>query len=74
MKKGVGNVATTIPKKSKKGGEMMRKECDAIDVRELLALVYADLQRRAQEAQKRAGGDDEVAEIQVPSDDRTEEA
>ena len=52
----------------------MRKECDAIDVSELLALVYADLQRRAQEAQKRAGGGDEVAEIQVPSDDRTEEA
>lgn len=56
-------------KKSKKGGEMMRKESDAIDVRELLALVYADLQRLAA---KRAGGGDEVAEIQA--DDRTEEA
>lgn len=67
-------MATKDAKKSNWGGEMMRKECDAIDVRELLALVYADLQRRAQEAQKRAGGGDEVAEIQVPSDDRTEEA
>lgn len=49
---------------------MMRKESDAIDVRELLAWVYADLQRRARE-RERAGGDED-AEIQA--DDRTEEA
>ena len=49
---------------------MMRKESDAIDVRDLLALVYADLQRLAA---KRAGaGGDEVAE--VSPDDRAEEA
>ena len=67
-------MATIGFKKTKNGGEMVKKACDPVDVRELLALVYADLQRRAQEAQKRAGGGDEVAEIQVPSDDRTEEA
>ena len=50
----------------------MRKESDAIDVRELLALVYADLQRLAREAQEKRSGGDEVAEIQA--DDRTEEA
>lgn len=61
------------------GGEMVKKACDPVDVRELLALVYADLQQRAREAQAREAqeertGGDEVAEIQVPSDDRTEEA
>ena len=62
MKKGVGNVATTIPKKSKKGGGMMRKLEDPVQISELLALVYADLQRLAAE---RSGGDggDEVAEV-----------
>lgn len=39
---------------------MVKKECDAIDVRELLALVYADLQRLAAE---RVGGDEDAAEI-----------
>ena len=68
MKKGVGNVATTIPKKSKNGGEMVKKASDPVDVRELLAWVYADLKRRAAD---HAGGD-EVAE--VSPDDRTEEA
>lgn len=68
MKKGVGNVATTIPKKSKNGGEMVKKASDPVDVRELLAWVYADLQRLAAE---RAGGDED-AEIQT--DDRTEKA
>lgn len=46
---------------------MVKKESDAIDVRELLAWVYADLQRLAAE---RSGGDED-AEIQA--DDRTEE-
>lgn len=68
MNYGAYNMATTIPKKSKKGGEMVKKESDAIDVRELLAWVYADLQRLAAE---RSGGDED-AEIQA--DDRTEEA
>lgn len=58
-------------KKPKMGGEMVKKASDPVDVRELLAWVYADLQRLAA---KRAGGGDEDAEIQVPSDDRTEEA
>ena len=63
-------MATKDAKKSNWGGEMMRKESDAIDVRDLLALVYADLQRLAA---KRAGaGGDEVAE--VSPDDRSEEA
>lgn len=66
MKKGVGNVATTIPKKSKNGGEMVKKASDPVDVRELLAWVYADLQRLAREAQeKRAGGDEDAAEVQA---------
>lgn len=51
------------------GGEMVKKASDPVDVRELLAWVYADLQRLAA---KRAGGGDEDAEIQA--DDRTEEA
>lgn len=52
------------------GGEMVKKACDPVDVRELLALVYADLQQRAREAQareaqeERTGGDDD-AEIQA---------
>ena len=66
MKKGVGNVATTIPKKSKNGGEMVKKASDPVDVRELLAWVYADLQRLAREAQEtRAGGDEDAAEVQA---------
>lgn len=44
---------------------MMRKESDAIDVRELLALVYADLQRRAQEAQGERVGGDEDADAEI---------
>ena len=44
---------------------MMRKESDAIDVRELLALVYADLQRLAREAQEERTGGDDDAEIQA---------
>ena len=63
-------MATKDSKKSKNGGEMVKKACDPVDVRELLAWVYADLQRLAAE---RSGGDED-AEIQVPSDDRTEEA
>ena len=72
MKKGVGNVATTIPKKSKNGGEMVKKASDPVDVRELLAWVYADLQRLAREAQEKRAGGDEDAEIQA--NDRTEKA
>lgn len=72
MKNGVGNVATTIPKKSKNGGEMVKKASDPVDVRELLAWVYADLQRLAREAQEKRAGGDEVAEIQA--NDRTEKA
>lgn len=58
---------------------MMRKLEDPVQISELLAWVYADLQQRAREAQAREAqeertGGDEVAEIQVPSDDRTEEA
>lgn len=56
-------------KKPKTGGEMVKKECDAIDVRELLALVYADLKRLAREG---GAGGDEDAEIQA--NDRTEKA
>lgn len=55
-------------KNPKMGGEMVKKASDPVDVRELLAWVYADLQRLAA---NRAGGDN-VAEIQA--DDRTEEA
>lgn len=47
---------------------MMRKLEDPVQISELLAWVYADLQRLAA---NRAGGDN-VAEIQA--DDRTEEA
>ena len=47
---------------------MVKKACDPVDVRELMALVYADLQRLARE---RAGGDED-AEIQA--NDRTEKA
>ena len=65
MKNGVGNMATTIPKKSKNGGEMVKKASDPVDVRELLAWVYADLQRLAREAQEKRAGGDEVAEIQA---------
>lgn len=72
MKNGVGNVATTIPKKSKNGGEMVKKASDPVDVRELLAWVYADLQRLAREAQEKRAGGDEDAEISP--DDRAEEA
>lgn len=64
MKNGVGNVATTIPKKSKNGGEMVKKASDPVDVRELLAWVYADLQRLARE-RERAGGDEDAAEVQA---------
>lgn len=55
-------MATKDSKKSKNGGEMVKKACDPVDVRELLAWVYADLQRLAAE---RSGGDggDEVAEV-----------
>lgn len=60
-------MATKDSKKSKNGGVMVKKACDPVDVRELLALVYADLQRLARE---RGGNED--AEIQT--DDRTEEA
>lgn len=56
----------------KKGGEMMRKDSDAVHINELLAWVYADLQRLAREAQEKRSGGDEVAEIQA--DDRAEEA
>lgn len=49
---------------------MMRKLEDPVQISELLAWVYADLQRLAA---KRAGaGGDEVAE--VSPDDRAEEA
>lgn len=65
MKNGVGNVATTIPKKSKNGGEMVKKASDPVDVRELLAWVYADLQRLAREAQEERTGGDDDAEIQA---------
>ena len=51
---------------------MVKKSCDPVDVRELLAWVYADLQQRAREAQareaqeERTGGDgDDDAEIQA---------
>lgn len=65
MRFGAYNMATTIPKKSKKGGGMMRKLEDPVQISELLAWVYADLQRLAREAQeKRTGGDDD-AEIQA---------
>ena len=72
MKNGVGTVATTIPKTSKNGGEMVKKASDPVDVRELLAWVYADLQRLAREAQEKRAGGDEDAEISP--DDRAEEA
>lgn len=67
MKKGVGNVATPIPKKSKKGGEIMRKLEDPVQISDLLAWVYADLQRLAREraARERAGGDEDAAEVQA---------
>ena len=45
---------------------MVKKASDPVDVRELLAWVYADLQRLAREAQeKRAGGDEDAAEVQA---------
>lgn len=45
---------------------MMRKLEDPVQISELLAWVYADLQQRAREAQQdeRTGGDDD-AEIQA---------
>lgn len=64
-------MATIGFKKTKNGGEMVKKACDPVDVRELLALVYADLQRLAAK-RAGAGGDEDAAEIQA--DDRTEEA
>lgn len=46
---------------------MVKKACDPVDVRELMALVYADLQRLAREraARERAGGDEDAAEVQA---------
>lgn len=58
------------PKKPKMGGEMVKKASDPVDVRELLAWVYADLQRLARE-RERAGGDEDA---EVSPDDRAEEA
>lgn len=54
-----------IPKNPKMGGGMVKKACDPVDVRELMALVYADLQRLAREraARERTGGDEDAAEI-----------
>lgn len=42
---------------------MMRKLEDPVQISELLAWVYADLQQRAQEAQEERAGGDEVAEV-----------
>lgn len=69
MRFGAYNMATTIPKKSKKGGGMMRKLEDPVQISELLAWVYADLKRLAREG---GAGGDKDAEIQT--DDRTEKA
>lgn len=49
---------------------MVKKASDPVDVRELLAWVYADLQRLARE-RERAGGDEDA---EVSPDDRAEEA
>lgn len=51
-----------IPKNPKMGGEIMRKLEDPVQISDLLAWVYADLQRLARE---RAGGDEDAAEVQA---------
>lgn len=59
-------MATKDAKKSNWGGGMMRKLEDPVQISDLLAWVYADLQRLARDAQQeeRAGGDEDAdAEI-----------
>lgn len=60
-------MATKCAKWGVKGDEMMRKHDDPVQIGELLAWVYADLQRLAREAQEESPGGDEDAGI--PPDD-----